>query len=231
MSDRRPPEDPWSEVLDQVEHALSDAGITDEPDRAALLDGVRDALDSLVGMDTRDDDGPDVMVVEGGRGAGEPPTEGDAPPLRVADASAPEAPWPEEDWETPPATPGSWSGEGQAPWAEDWVEPPEGWGDGPHVVLHVPPAAPAGPFPTLGAQGRFRLAPDDAVQTLFVGPIARAYRVGCAAGALVVGVDGGMEVRVRPGCSVDLEARQITIRADGGDPALGRYVRLAMERP
>jgi hypothetical protein len=236
MSDRRPPEDPWSEVLEQVDDALADAGITDEPDRAALLEGVRSALDSLVGGDAREDDGPDVVVVEGGRGMDEPPTAGVAPPLRVADAdeavdpAAREVPWPEDAWEAASEASEGWAdGEGP-PWTKEWSEPTDGWGDTPRVVVRVPAQGASGPFPLLAGQGRFVLSPGGPAQTLFVGPAPRAYRVACAAGGVVVGVDGGMELAVQPGCSVDVEARQVTVRADGDGDTRGRYVRLDLER-
>lgn len=237
MSERRPPEDPWSEVLEQVEVALDDAGIGDEPDRAVLLDGVRSALDALVGMDTRD--GPGVVVVEGGRRGDDPPTQGAAPPLRVAGADAPDGGWPEDDWEAAALEDPTWAGARDEPWTDAWPDADDqddapddagdGWETGPRVIVRVPAPGSGGPFPLLGAQGCFALTPSGPAQTLFVGPVARAYRVACSGGVLSVGVDGGAAVRVQPGCSVDVEARQVTVRAAGDADARGRYVRLGLE--
>lgn len=230
MSDRRPPEDPWSEVLDQVEDALVEAGIGAEPERGALLDGVRSALDSLVGLDTSQDIGPEVVVVEGGRGEHEPPTEGAVPPLRVADPPAAEGPQQEDDGrDASDETSTVWSAASEEPWTDDWSESPANWGSGPRVVVRVPSSEVGGPFPALTGQGRFELKSGDVAQTVFVGPVPRTYRVACAIGGVLVCVDGGLEVCVRAGCSVDVEARQVTVRADGHDDARGRYVRLDPE--
>jgi hypothetical protein len=227
MSDRRPPDDPWSEVLDQVEDALEDAGVVSPPDREALLDGVRSALDALVGMDTRTDAGPDVVVVEGGRREDEPPTAGATPPLRVAEGPAPDPDGPEDAWQAAADGADRWSSSEDEEWDEEWEES-GGWPGDSRVVVRVPSAG-AGPFPGLHEQGRFHVAPGAAPHTLFMGPAPRAYRVACAEGAARVGVDGGASVSVAAGCSVDVEARHITIAAAGDIDTLGRYVRLDPE--
>lgn len=214
MSDRLPPDDPWSEVLDQVANALDDAGVVARSERGALLDGVRSALDALVGVDTTSDAAPEVVVVEGGRGPEDPPTGGAAPSLRVADtppgADAPadnvdeDATWLDEEWD-------------------------DVWGAGTEtsqVVVKVP----AG-LGTRGSvvTGRYALESGTPSHTLFMGPEPRAYRVECRVGRATVGIDGGASVALPEGCSVDLEARHITITAAGEAGAQGRYIRLGRE--
>jgi hypothetical protein len=91
MSDRRPPDDPWGPVLDRVEDALDDAGVGPDAERDSLLDGVRAALDALVGLEPTDGGRPEVVVVDGGRAQDAPPTESERPTLRVAAPAAPPA--------------------------------------------------------------------------------------------------------------------------------------------
>ncbi|MEC8424431.1 MAG: hypothetical protein VX000_11690 [Myxococcota bacterium] len=230
MTQRRPPEDPWSEVLEQVEDALRDAGVGEDDGRAALLDGVRSALDGLVGLDTRDGGSPDVVVVEGGRGEDDPPTRGEAPPLRVADAPAPNATASGDHGDAAPERPESGPPEPDGCWSDAWEESDASWPGATRVVVRAPPAGHGGPFPSLARQGRVRVQSGDNPHTIYVGPVPHPYRVACAEGMLRVAIDGSLEIELAAGCSVDVEGRQITVTADREADASGRYVRLDGER-
>ena len=218
MSDQYTPDDPWSEVLGQVESALDEAGVVPRAERTALLDGVRTALDALVGVDTQPEAGPDVVVVEGGRRPEDPPTEGSAPTLRVAEVSA--AP---DGSDRDQGGGRDWLGRDfDLDWEDDWV--PEG-GRSRRVIVQVPGGVARGRS-GLGDEGVFALEAGDPSHTLFLGPEPRAYRIACRTGSGRLGVDGGVSISLVEGCSVDVEARQITFTATGEAGAAGRYVRL-----
>ena len=83
----RPPsdsDDTWADVMKQVHDALDEAQIDGESLRKSLMDGVKQALESLddflVEPPTPDSAEPDervpVVVVEGGRTDDQPITEG-----------------------------------------------------------------------------------------------------------------------------------------------------------
>jgi hypothetical protein len=76
--------DTLDEVLTQVQRALDEAGVTGATLQGALLEGVRQAMETL--EEPAPADGrPRMTVVDGGRGrgAGEPPEEPEEPRVRV----------------------------------------------------------------------------------------------------------------------------------------------------
>jgi len=80
-----PPSDPWEDLLSQLDESLDELDFPDGPTRDAVLDGVREALESLTGAQSAPPPGPPkVEVVEGGRDASSPRIEGERPVLRVA---------------------------------------------------------------------------------------------------------------------------------------------------
>ena len=80
-----PPSDPWEDLLSQLDASLDELDFPDGPTRDAVLEGVRDALESLTGGQVGPPPGPPkVEVVEGGRDASSPRVEGERPALRVA---------------------------------------------------------------------------------------------------------------------------------------------------
>ena len=108
-------DDRWSEVIHQVLDALDDGGVSDGATRDALAEGVRHALESLeagVDLDVQVlgegfpvQESVGVEVVDGGRDADEPRTQGEAPELRIADTEEVELPSPGGSGQTPRATP------------------------------------------------------------------------------------------------------------------------------
>ena len=161
------------------------------------------------------------MVVEGGRRPEDPPTEGSTPTLRVAAVS--DAEGPSEPDETGGA---DWLGRDvDLDWDDDWDATPDGSS---RVVVRVPGPGARRPV-GLGDEGVFALEGDDPAHTIFLGPEPRAYRVACQSGAGQLGLDGGVSLALREGCSIDVEARQITFIATAEAGAAGRYVRLGRE--
>lgn len=212
MSDDPPsdgPDDPGvDDVLEQLDVALTDAGVTDPEMRAALADNLKGALDRLGELgevdltvdvvttrvegegddDTEPDDHgpPEVTVVDGGRTRGQPRVSGPRPDLRVA------------------------AGEGAG-------------GDDP-----VPGAARTVRGRRLGSlarDGRIDV-PADGRQAVYRGQQAHPYRVLCRGGRLAVSVDGVTLETLAPGQSVDVEGAAIVVLAVGEDRAAGSYVRL-----
>jgi len=221
MSDQYTPDDPWSEVLGQVESALDDAGVVPRAERSALLDGVRSALDALVGVDTQPEAGPGVVVVEGGRRPEDPPTEGSAPTLRVAEVSG--AP---DGSDRNPGGAGDWLGRDGVP---DWDDDRDAEGAVSRRVIVQVPGGVAWRRAGLGDEGVFSMEAGDASHTIFLGPEPRAYRIACRTGSGRLVLDGGVIIALAEGCSADVEARQITFTATGEAGAAGRYVRLGRE--
>ena len=224
MSDRPPTDgdDLWSEVLDQVADALTDADLGDPGTRDALLQGVRDALEGMGGaidMDIQvvtegvtmdpdsDSEGGAVSVVEGGRSEADPRTPGEKPDLRVADLP----------------------------------------GDGHTDEVPMDASEPAGPvltqvkvlrtglrgsarsesIPGLGQAGWIQVAgnggPDGAWQTLYKGERSRLYRIGCTQGSLDVTVEGESIERLRAGQSIDVQGTLVRVSAVDDGSGRGGY--------
>lgn len=82
---KKPPPDPWEELLSQIDASLDELDFPEGAHRDAVLEGVRTALESLVESPTPVPTGPPIVeVVEGGRDASQPRVEGERPTLRVA---------------------------------------------------------------------------------------------------------------------------------------------------
>ena len=96
----RPPsdsDDAWADVMKQVHDALDEAQIDGESLRKSLMDGVKQALESLDDLlldeqqstpnSAAEEERVPVVVVEGGRTDDQPITEGDIPQLHIAEDS------------------------------------------------------------------------------------------------------------------------------------------------
>ena len=89
----RPPDDEipgFRAIQEEVERALRAAGVEAGSLDDAVMEGVRQALDALasagLGLNPAPGEpGPEVTVMEGGRGVDDPPAEGEPPSLRVAE--------------------------------------------------------------------------------------------------------------------------------------------------
>jgi hypothetical protein len=210
----RPPRDPddlslgglVEEVVSQVRGALDEADVTSRHSRDLLLDGLRDVMQTLdpgvlVGARAASSESevPDVTVVDGGRAADAPPSEGPRPDLKVAD----------------PVSMGS-SAE------EDASEVPT-----PKVYTRVTVHTPS--TPTSDGQPRVELdaASEGAPEwcSVFRGSIARPYRITAERGVVRISLNGLPADTVRAGSSVDVEARVIQVSAADA-AATARYERL-----
>lgn len=219
MSDKSPPTDPHDTVVDevitQVQRALEEAQLSLGPAREQLRAELTSAL-RMVGRDLtgRGSAGqappaePELSVVEGGREADAPPSEGPGPALSVAEDDVGEA-VPEPSEAQAATTPGV-----------RWVMRRATRGGSP-----VPESS--------RVPGKLRLAPptddDDGWQTLSRAAEPRVYRIHCDTGELEVAIDGLPGERVRSGCSMDLEARLVRVRARPGGSVSARYRRLAVD--
>ena len=215
-------DDQWSDVIDQVLNALSDANIKDGPTRDSLADGVREALESLqegVGLDVEilgselfdvdveADSGVNIEVVPGGRESDEPKSEGVKPELRLAEP---------DDADATDAGP---LGAGAAGPVLNHVK-----------VLHSGSRSTSvsdKPIPGLAEAGWIHVAPGGAAQsewqTVYRGKGVRLYRIACSQGCMDVTVDGESVERLVAGQSIDVEgaAIRVTSTEDGG--AKGGY--------
>lgn len=219
MSDR-PPQNPddlslgglVDEVVSQVRVALDEAEITSRHSRELLLDGLKDVFESMdpgAFIRPRETDAsapsPDVTVVDGGRAADAPPTDGPRPDLKVAEPdSADEEP--ESSASTGPSA------------------APE-----PKVVTRVT-VRDLGSRGARDPRPRIQLAAsaDDADwRSLFRGSVARPYRISVTAGTVRVSLDGLPADTVHSGASLDVEAKVIQVAAMNGEAADLRYERLS----
>ena len=219
MSDR-PPHDPddlslgglVDEVVSQVRVALDEADITSRHSRALLLDGLKDvfqAMDPGAFIRPRESDvsgpSPDVTVVDGGRAADAPPTDGPRPDLKVAEPDS------AEEVSAPSASSDSSAS----------TEP--------KVVTRVT-VRDLGTRGTRDPRPRIQLAASgDAADwcSLFRGSVARPYRISVAAGTVRVSLDGLPADAVHSGASLDVEAKVIQVAAMNGEAADLRYERLS----
>jgi hypothetical protein len=244
MPDRRPPGDPWADAMTQVEDALAEAGVVDGAHRDALIEGVRQALGTLTVDELEPASGPSqsarspiggpppvvpgVSVVDGGRGAEDPPSASEPPQLRVAPSA------------TDPAGAGaaSWGGEelGGAVDSPDTDGAP-GW-EGDDAWAHIPAtrivvkvagraaAAPVSPGRAELAHALISLEPGDTAQTIFHGSVPRAYRLCCSSGALQVSLDGAPVETLTAGRAMDVEGAVIRVSVLGAAAGAGSFLRL-----
>ena len=217
-------DDRWSEVIHQVLDALDDGGVSDGPTRDALAEGVRQALESLesgVDLDVQIlgegfpvPEAVSVEVVDGGRTADAPRTEGETPELRIADT---------EEVEIPVQPPTATRSATDTDTGEMFT----------HVKVIRPVNSPtsdrARPLPGLSEAGWIQVTGDDGPeagwQTLYRGLKPRLYRVACSTGTLDVIVDGEPVERLRTGQSIDVEGSAIRVTTES-DEAIGGYVQL-----
>jgi len=204
-------DDRWSDVVDQVLDALDDANVSDTSTRDALAEGVRQALESLEsgvdldvqilgeGFPFQDTDPVSVELVEGGRSTQEPRSEGKAPDLRIAESDA----------------------------ADEDPDNPSSMFTHVKVVSGNPNRSRKRPLPGLSESGWIHVAGGDSAdsswQTIYHGQTPRLYRVACSQGLLEVTADGQAIERLRPGQSIDIEARLIRVTTTDDGEAIGGY--------
>jgi hypothetical protein len=233
MSDR-PPEDGddlWTEVFSQVTDALNETDIDLGASRDDLIEGVRQALETLTdGLDIKFDvmgtvegsdvphsaDVADVSVVEGGRGEADPPSPGEKPKLHVAPVAN------DDQAEEPDFT------------NDPLIAPPPQFVTK-VKVLRTPPrvvktASTNTTLQGLKGEGWINVAtggePDAAWQTIYQGRTPRVYRVACTRGVLDVTLDGAQVERLRPGQSIDVEGKLVRVTAPSGGQAKGGYAQI-----
>jgi hypothetical protein len=182
MSDQ-PPEDPTSDLIEQVNAALTELNITNDATRDAVAAGLKEALDALAAMGvsltaTETKGAPSVAVVEGGRAEDAPPTGGAPPDLHIAE---------------PPS-----STESADPTITTRVL----------VGQQRRRSARAAP----NATGRIVLEPGTR-QTILSARRVRSYRLHCTAGALRVLVDGQPLDTITTGQSIDVEGTMLQVSA------------------
>jgi hypothetical protein len=214
---KRPPrdgDDIWSEVMDQVADALTEADLGTGPTREALLDGVREALEAMGGpievdievMTAAEDSDPTVSVVEGGRAEADPRTPGEKPDLRVADP--------------------------QADGATDEVEAADPMRVRPvltqvKMLRTARHTARSEIIPGLGKAGWIQVAGGGGVhaawQTLYQGRVPRLYRIGCTQGSMDVTLDGDQVERLVAGQAIDVEGCLVRVCAVDEGSGRGGY--------
>ncbi len=193
----------WDQVRAQVEQALREAGLGGGSLDDAVLDGVKQAFDTLgelrdkgwADMATDTPSGPDVHVVPGGRSEDAPESTVEEEPharpeLRIA-------PEPEPVSEEPPAR-------GARPEVQVNV----------HHLSSPTTRRRRGPSVTdFRRRGTIAVSAGDS-QTLVRGASARLYRVGCTTGSLRIEVDGLPTETLQAGQDMDVEGRLLRVRAD-----------------
>lgn len=231
----RPPEDGddlWTEVLSQVTDALNDNEIDLGVSRDDLVEGVRQALETLTdGLDIKFDvmgtvDAPpqqatvDVSVVEGGRGEADPLSPGEKPKLHVA--------------------PSVNDGDEDLDFTHDpLIAPPPNFVTKVKVLRTSPrvlkegvakTGSPSATLQRLKDAGWINVAtggePDAAWQTIYQGRAPRVYRIACTKGVLDVTLDGAQIERLRPGQSIDVEGALIRVTTPSDTQAKGGYAQI-----
>lgn len=226
MTERHhPSREKWDDLIQGVERALSELGITQFDTRAAVMDGVREALESAIEVlddhpfptGTRRE--PEITVLPGRRGDATP-RRGAAPGLRLAQPDETAEPDLDADDSPPPKVRVVRVHPDRAPSHDEHAAAPS------RDLSEAHDEPSAGPtLAPLHAAGRVRLNFETRyTQTLYRGERARPYRISCSAGRFSVIVDGFCLDPLAAGQSVDVEGR--TLRLEGDEPAAGSYVRL-----
>jgi len=195
---RPPSDDEWDDVIAQVEEALEELSIHRGAVKDALLDGVREALTSLV----PDEDASVVTVIDGGREE-EPSTGASPPELHVV-----------HDEPEPIADPGP-----SRSVAHVRVVTPASV-EGRTETVSGPALEQRGRIRVVEQDG------ERPWQTLYRGAVAHPYRLFCSAGALEISLDGMPADELGTGQSMDVDARLVRVRTSQGT-ARGTYVRLS----
>ncbi|MBK7759578.1 MAG: hypothetical protein IPN01_37770 [Deltaproteobacteria bacterium] len=233
MTERHhPSRERWDDLIQGVERALSELGITQFDTRAAVMDGVREALESAIEVlddhpfptGTRRE--PEITVLPGRRGEVSS-RRGAVPGLRLAQPGETVEPELDADESPPPKVRVVRVHPDRSPSHQDHAaSPTSAHAHSPHDGLDGLDDVPSGPAPTsLSAVGLVRLSLETRyAQTLYRGERSRPYRVSCSAGRFNVIVDGFCLDPLTAGQSVDVEGR--TLRLEGNEPATGAYVRL-----
>ena len=233
MTERHhPSRERWDDLIQGVERALSELGITQFDTRAAVMDGVREALESAIEVL---DDHPfptgtrreaEITLLPGRRGDAAP-RRGAVPGLRLAQPGETVEPELDVDESPPPKVRVVRVHPDRSPSHQDHAASaasalPQGQPDGFDGAADAPSV---GASASLLAMGLVRLSLETRyAQTLYRGERARPYRVSCSAGRFSVIVDGFCLDPLTAGQSVDVEGR--TLRLEGNEPATGAYVRL-----
>ena len=196
-------DDPFLEdIVQHVEHALESIRLEGFDVRDSIVDGLREALESAAEMEEELGQ-PEVVVLEGGRSANEPVTEGEdvgpRPELRVLsndgdDDESSDLQWAADDIQVKVFTPEMLA-------ARSLVEPERV--SGAILVDHA-----------LGGQ------------TVYRGKTSQTYRIFGADGLLEVSADGDWVETLNPGQSIDICAQLIQVRTSEADPVVGTYIRL-----
>jgi hypothetical protein len=228
MTERHhPSRERWDDLIQGVERALSELGITQFDTRAAVMDGVREALESAI--EVLDDHPfpnsprrePEITVLPGRR-VETPPRRGVGPGLRLAQPDETVEPEFDTDESPPPKVRVVRVHPDRSPSHQDPVATAQPQGQ-PLAVGGLDDAPPGAA--TLLAVGLVRLGLETRfAQTLYRGERARPYRVSCSAGRFNVIIDGFCLDPLTAGQSVDVEGR--TLRLEGNEPSMGAYVRL-----
>lgn len=206
-----PPDDPWTQLLGELEGLLCQAELGPEDARSAVLQSMREVLRGLgldeTGASRRK---AEVTVMEGGRGQDGPPTPRPRPQLRVAPREEPVLSELDDE-----------------PTVEDAVASARFfWLDSAPEELTNPGVDTLDDLSSLFEAGRIRVAGDSEPQTLYMGERARTYRITCTRGGLDVPLPDGGVARLHAGQSMDIEVRYIRVSASNGRSGEGFYVRL-----
>ena len=211
MTERHhPSRERWDDLIQGVERALSELGITQFDTRAAVMDGVREALESAIEVlddhpfptGTRRE--PEITVLPGRRGEVSS-RRGAVPGLRLAQPGETVEPELDADESPPPKVRVVRVHPDRSPSHQDHAaSPTSAHAHSPHDGLDGLDDVPSGPAPTsLSALGLVRLSLENRFNVI---------------------VDGFCLDPLTAGQSVDVEGR--TLRLEGNEPATGAYVRL-----
>ena len=233
MTERHhPSRERWDDLIQGVERALSELGITQFDTRAAVMDGVREALESAIEVlddhpfptGTRRE--PEITVLPGRRGDVSP-RRGAAPGLRLAQPGETADPELDSEESPPPKVRVVRVHPDRSPSHQDAAAgAASAHLQGQQDAYDGLDDAPSGPAPaSLLALGQVRLSLETRyAQTLYRGERARPYRISCNTGRFSVIVDGFCLDPLTAGQSVDVEGR--TLRLEGNEPSTGAYARL-----
>lgn len=216
----------WTDLLDQVEQALEEAGVLGRATREALRSALGDAFEQLQELDGVDieieveqgqapDPGEADPAEEEEDGGSEPPEIG-APDVTVVDGGRrrhePRSPRPRPDLRVASGA--------RHPGGDD----PDGPASS-HSVRIIRGRSPR-PALSLAHEGRI-LLPAEGRQAVYRGTVPRLYRLACEDGRLAVSVDGVTLETLSPGQSVDVEGAVLVVLSADERPAAGLYARLS----
>ncbi len=216
-----PDDDTWQSVLGELNDALDSLQLRDGPERQSLVEGVKEAMQSIfeVGaevivsatVEQAPAAGPSVVVLDGGKDAsakaGDTQQTTAKPKVRFKVVS-----------ETETATD-----------EESTTDSPLGASADIHVYRADPRAAQTSVEASSVPLGTIVTQSDNGAplwQTIYQGQDAHSYRVFCEQGTLeIVAGDLPAEI-IRPHQSIDLQAKRIRVRSFTHDEARGVYCKI-----